>query len=61
MNEDDKKKFDEVMNLMSKYDKAEAHAKWVASPEFAKQKVQKKIDELNENRKQKENEKLLIQ
>tara|TARA_B110000503_G_C6886122_1_gene304802 strand:+ start:244 stop:354 length:111 start_codon:yes stop_codon:yes gene_type:complete len=29
-------KFSETMALMSKYDKAEAHAKWLASPEYEK-------------------------
>lgn len=33
---EEKAKFQETMNLMSKYDKAEAHAKWLASPEYAK-------------------------
>ena len=30
----EKEKFDEVNNLMSKYDKAEAKAKYLASPEY---------------------------
>ena len=33
---EEKQKFAETMSLMSKYDKAEAHAKWLASPEYAK-------------------------
>lgn len=31
----EKHKFDEVNNLMSKYDKAEAKAEYLASPEYA--------------------------
>lgn len=34
----DKAKFDEVITLMNKYDQAEAHIKWVNSPEYAQQK-----------------------
>ena len=33
---EEKQKFAETMALMSKYDKAEAHAKWLASPEYAR-------------------------
>ena len=40
----DKAKFDEVMSLMNKYDSAEAHIKWVNSPEYAQQKEQDKIN-----------------
>ena len=32
------KKFEEVNNLMNKYDSAEKRAKWLRSPEYAKQK-----------------------
>ena len=34
---EEKAKFAEVTSLMSKYDKAEARAKWLASPEYALQ------------------------
>ena len=33
------------MTLMNKYDQAEAHIRWVNSPEYAQQKEQAKIDE----------------
>ena len=32
------------MTLMNKYDQAEAHIKWVNSPEYAQQKDQEKLD-----------------
>jgi len=38
---EEKQKFAETMALMSKYDKAEAHAKWLASPEYARLQEQK--------------------
>ena len=34
---EEERKFAEVNALMSKYDQAEAHIKWINSPEFAKQ------------------------
>ena len=38
----EKHKFDEVNNLMSKYDKAEARAEYLASPEYAEKQERKK-------------------
>ena len=32
---EEKAKFDEVLKVMDKYDKAEKKAKWLASPEYA--------------------------
>ena len=42
----DRAKFDEVMSLMNKYDQAEAHIKWVNSPEYAQQKEQARENEV---------------
>ena len=36
------------MSLMSKYDKAEAHAKWLASPEFARLQTEKEDKKKND-------------
>ena len=47
---EDEKKFAEVMSLMSKYDKAEAKAKWLASPEYAKQQEEKRLEKEREKR-----------
>lgn len=53
----DKAKFDEVMSLMNKYDQAEAHAKWVNSPEYAQQKEQDKLEEVTRKKERKEEDK----
>ena len=39
------------MALMTKYDKAEAHAKWLASPEYARLQEQKAHNATDDERK----------
>lgn len=51
-----KHKFDEVNNLMSKYENAEKKAKWFSSAEYKKQKEQKKIEAAREARQKKMDE-----
>ena len=44
------------MSLMSKYDKAEARAKWLASPEYAKQQEEARLLKEKEAREKQEAE-----
>jgi len=45
------------MNLMSKYDKAEEHIKWVNSPEYAQQKEDDRMGEIKKKSDEKVKEK----
>ena len=45
------------MTLMNKYDQAEAHIKWVNSPEYAQQKEQDRINEIKLKNEEKVKEK----
>ena len=57
----DKAKFDEVMSLMNKYDQAEAHIKWVNSPEYAQKKEEDKMAVIKQKQTEKEKEKELAE
>ena len=41
------------MTLMNKYDQAESHIRWVNSPEYAQQKEQAKLDEVQKKEEEK--------
>ena len=45
------------MSLLNKYDQAEAHSKWVNSPEYAQQKEQDRVDQIKRKQEEKQKEK----